>query len=290
MSSSPSASGTDRAHRSRTAFTLIELLVVIAIIAILASMLLPALSRAKGQARSIKCVSNLKQWGLIWAFYTDENDGKFSDGDTVGWARGEWVRALARHYRQKPYLLLCPDATQRRASGGGRQEMLRPIGTPENRLAQYGGAHSAYNFPNFAEDQEAGAAFLVSSYGGNNWVYNARADIQGRRAADHWKTFDAADQPSDIPLFLDAMWRGGGPDHRDGTKDAAPVYNGEWSGAGAETKHFAVARHGRGLNLVFFDQSVRGARKPKALWGFRWHRTYQRHGIERTKTFPGWMR
>ncbi len=62
------------------AFTLIELLVVIAIISLLLAILLPALGKAKDQVRTIICRSNLKQWGVFFYLYTQDNDGRFMRG------------------------------------------------------------------------------------------------------------------------------------------------------------------------------------------------------------------
>src|SRR5581483_11227371 len=90
-------------RKTRRGFTLIELLVVIAIIAVLASMLLPAVNRAKGKATTISCVNNQRQLSLAMGMYADENNEFYPPRSNFS----RWPDRLRDLYKNLS-VLMCP--------------------------------------------------------------------------------------------------------------------------------------------------------------------------------------
>jgi prepilin-type N-terminal cleavage/methylation domain-containing protein len=98
-------------RRHGSAFTLVELLVVIAIIALLMAILLPALQHVRKQARAVACRANLRQWGMLFAVYLEENEGRLP----VDMPSGVWLLRGSMSFGDDAN---APDARQRASTKG----------------------------------------------------------------------------------------------------------------------------------------------------------------------------
>jgi prepilin-type N-terminal cleavage/methylation domain-containing protein len=106
--------------RLKKAFTLVELLVVIAVIAILAGLLLPALANAKARGQRAYCMNNLRQIGIFFHYFTEDNDDYFPAHRNQGTAIGDansttsltnwWGTAIVGKDLGRSNLFHCPNA------------------------------------------------------------------------------------------------------------------------------------------------------------------------------------
>jgi len=248
--------------QKRTGFTLIELLVVIAIIALLMAILLPALNRARRQARAVSCLANLGQWGLIFSMYLDDNEGHFM----YGHASGSWRWAYS-HDAKRKVTMCCPEATN--------------PAKPPGRFGTWGVD---------SIDADYVGQLDIGSYGLNRWVYNRK---EGQDSEDYWQT-RGVQGTNQIPVFADCMWYGGGPRH----VDEPPNFPDEGTGGHwtlNNMRRFCLDRHIGAVNSLFMDVSVRKVGL-KELWTLKWHPGYvtsgfwTRAGGCTREDWPAWMR
>jgi len=271
-----------------TGFTLIELLVVIAIIALLMAIMMPALNRVKSQARSVMCQGRLREWGLLFKLYTDDNNGYFNRGWDIG-ETALWMNALRPYYKDNWDMLMCPTATREvesAADWGTFKAAWRDVALPGGGQYRYVFSYSINSWTNYMFS-DRGARW-------KEWfwksVNNNTAVIPGTRTATGRPV-----STNNIPVFGDNTWHDAWPLHTDEPPPYPDVAGWGNFGSTNEMWQFCIDRHNGFVNLLFMDWSTRHVGL-KELWTLKWHRAFDvngawtKAGSVTTADWPEWLR
>ncbi len=263
-------------------FTLIELLVVIAIIALLAAILVPALQRARRQARAVVCRNNTRQWGILFSVYMNENEGLVKTEPMPFEILGHPGQYVGNPSKEK--LLFCPQATRCDTSAFGTVAF------------QWGGKHTAWwdDVANFwCGDRwgpKSGPDLVMGSYGSNCDLHDPSDQAIGGPNRSGWFPNATRVAHNRIPLLGDSSFAHLLSIHLD-----PPVFDGD-HGPFHGLKHIAMDRHGDGtVSIVFADGSARPVGL-KELWTLHWRRDFPmsnawtRSGGVEPQDWPEWMR
>ncbi len=284
-------------------FTLIELLVVISVIVLLMALLLPALNRARSQGRAMVCQANLRQWGVLFTLYINDNDGNFlSRSYTAGGNRVDWYDLI----RPNPHegdksIMFCPMAAKARAPV--------PDVTATFLTSQGAGRQLGSTFGAWIRGEERRPS--VTSETGNDWIplpgsyglNHTALECYGyanRDTFDHRWTRSALNAPPGTPILLDCVWPSAnvfGHDEPPPFEEALlPVVIGpNQGGPGLDMKAFCINRHSGGVNCLSMDASVRKVGL-KELWLLNWRpgwwagNPWSADGGVLPSDWPKWMR
>jgi prepilin-type N-terminal cleavage/methylation domain-containing protein len=236
--------------KKKRGFTLIELLVVISIIALLMAMLMPTLSKAKEQTYSLVCQTRLKQLGVAWSMYCDDNKGLYPP-TTLAWQYlDKYIQATDSKATE---IFFCPKATKLPLEGGS---------------------------PAFQAWEERG---YRGSYGINGYCSQSKG---GGRGDKIWRT-PYVKKAAKIPCVVDnQLFQNTTPLHA----DEPPPYEGAPSSGNInEIRRACINRHGNGqINGVFNDWAVRSI-DLKELWELEWHKNWNDEQAP-PPVWPNWMK